>query len=120
MPSLADRRPGETARPYKAALFLQLLSDRRLSGPTPAETDPMSQMATIGHRRQMDDLSREKQLQRLEDAETAVRRALQTIEREVHLAKSGSEDADLNESLGTVERELELALAELRGSRSEA
>jgi hypothetical protein len=68
----------------------------------------------------MSDLSREQELQRLVDAETAVRRVLQTIEREVHLAQGGSEDADLFESLRTVERELELALAELRGSRAEA
>jgi hypothetical protein len=67
----------------------------------------------------MSDPSREEGLQRLEDAETAVRRVLQTIEREIHLAKSGSED-DLHEPLTTAERELEVALAELRGSRPEA
>jgi hypothetical protein len=65
------------------------------------------------------DLSREAGLQRLQDAEAAVRRVLQTIEREVHLAKSGSEN-DLDELLSTAERELEIALAELRGIRSEA
>jgi hypothetical protein len=67
----------------------------------------------------MSELSREEELERLEDAETAVRRVLQTIEREIHLAKSGSED-DLHGPLSTAERELELALAELRGSRPEA
>jgi hypothetical protein len=67
----------------------------------------------------MSDVSREEELERLEDAETAVRRVLQTIEREIHLARSGSED-DLREPLTTAERELELALAGLRGLRPEA
>jgi len=57
-------------------------------------------------------------LQRLEDAEIAVRRALQTIERQVHLAKSGSED-DPREMMSTAQRELELALAGLSGTRQD-
>jgi hypothetical protein len=64
-------------------------------------------------------LSREEGLQRLEEAEAAVRRVLQTIERQVHLAKSGSEN-DLDELLSTAERDLENALAELRGAPPEA
>jgi hypothetical protein len=67
-----------------------------------------------GHGYPVSDLSREEALQRLQDAETAVRRVLQTIEREVHLASSGSEDT-LHELLRTAARELELAASELRG-----
>jgi hypothetical protein len=67
----------------------------------------------------MSELSREEELRRLDDAETAARRILQTVEREIHLARSGSE-GDLRESLSTVEREMELALAELRSARPEA
>ena len=57
-------------------------------------------MATTGHRQSMSELSREEELQRLEDAETAARRILQAIEREIHLARSGGE-GDLSESLST-------------------
>jgi hypothetical protein len=67
----------------------------------------------------MSELSREEELQRLEDAETAVRRVLQTVERELHLARNGSE-GDLHESLSTVEREMELALAALRDAQPDA
>ena len=79
----------------------------------------MSHIALTGHRHTVSDLPREAVLQRLEDAETAVRRALQTIERQVHLAKNGSED-DSREVMSTAERELELALAGLRGVPQEA
>jgi hypothetical protein len=65
------------------------------------------------------DLTREVGLQRLGDAEIAVRRALQTIERHIHLAESGSDD-DVRELLSTAEGELELALAQLRATRPEA
>lgn len=79
----------------------------------------MSHTRSAGHRHRMSELSKEEGLQRLEDAETAVRRVLQTIERQVHLARNGSDD-NLHELLSTTEREMELALAELRGSRPQA
>ena len=78
----------------------------------------MSHFAMTGHRPPVSDLPREAALQRLEDAEIAVRRALQTIERQVHLAKSGSED-DPREMMSTAQRELELALAGLSGTQQD-
>src|SRR4051812_15389981 len=78
----------------------------------------MSHFAVTGHSPPMSDLPKEAALQRLEDAEIAVRRALQTIERQVHLAKSGSED-DPREMLSTAQRELELALAGLSGTQQD-
>jgi phage shock protein A len=66
----------------------------------------------------MSELSREQRLQRLEEAETAVRRVLQTLEREIHLARNGGEDADLRDSVSTAEQEMQRALDELRGSRT--